>query len=308
MKHYHFNYNEKFKCIAEKCKHNCCIGWDIAIDKKSLDFYKTLEGEDSRFSTPYLNGKSFTMKNMRCVFLDDDNLCHIIKNYGEKSLCKTCKTHPRFKNFFTGITETGLGLYCEHACKIILQQKNKMRLDLIKTDNKPICLSAFEKRVLAFRKKVINIIQNRKLTLEDRLNELEQLSKIDLNKITYLEWQDFFNKLEKLPNNNMSYSIVNKAEGFLPLASEYQLQLEQLLSYLAFRHLSRGIDFLDLNVRLAFVCLSLKMINQLFCLAQEQSLNSLIEVCRFYSAEIETNDDNIFNILNKLESLITFPI
>ena len=112
MKQYEFNYNKKFTCIADKCKHNCCIGWQIDIDKKSLSHYETLKDKDNRFNDNCFLGQSFNLnENLRCPFLDGDNLCHIIKNYGEKSLCKTCKTHPRFKNFFSGVTETGLGLY-----------------------------------------------------------------------------------------------------------------------------------------------------------------------------------------------------
>ena len=166
MKQYEFNYNKKFTCIADKCKHNCCIGWQIDIDKKSLSLYETLKGIDKRFNEKSFFSGSFNLdKALRCPFLDGNNLCHIIKNYGEKSLCKTCKTHPRFKNFFSGVTETGLGLYCEHAGKIILSFKPKMKLELVKDDKKEKSFSAFEKKVLSFRKKVIAILQDKKLLM-----------------------------------------------------------------------------------------------------------------------------------------------
>ena len=30
-------YYSGFRCIADKCKNNCCIGWEIDIDKESYD-------------------------------------------------------------------------------------------------------------------------------------------------------------------------------------------------------------------------------------------------------------------------------
>ena len=126
MKQFEFNYSKKFNCIADKCKHNCCKGWQIAVDKKTADKYLSLSNDNNRFKN-CLDGQFFKMIDKNCPFLDSDNLCHIIKNYGDKALCKTCKTHPRFKNFFSDRIETGLGLYCEEAGKIILSSKSKMK-------------------------------------------------------------------------------------------------------------------------------------------------------------------------------------
>ena len=43
--HIYPDYYKKFKCIADKCKHNCCIGWEIDIDNNTYDFYKKLTGD-----------------------------------------------------------------------------------------------------------------------------------------------------------------------------------------------------------------------------------------------------------------------
>ena len=34
-----------FECIADRCKHSCCRGWDIYIDSESLKKYRTDMGE-----------------------------------------------------------------------------------------------------------------------------------------------------------------------------------------------------------------------------------------------------------------------
>lgn len=305
MKHYHFNYLEKFNCIADKCKHNCCIGWEIKVDKKSIKTYQNLASSDNRFNRA-LNGDIFNLVNTRCAFLDKDNLCHIIKNYGEKSLCKTCKTHPRFKSFFSGVTETGLGLYCEHAGKIILSNKPKMCLKLAKEDKNSKKKTKFEKQLFSFRNKAISIIQNRKIDINERLNKLKTLYNIDLKKLKFDAWIDTYLSLEKLEINEYAFSNLKQDNAFAPILINFEKEYENLLSYLCFRHLSRAIDLLDLRVRLAFCILSFYVINHIFNKCENKDLDNLVEVCRFYSSEIETNDDNIFTLLDKIESLVSY--
>ena len=38
-------YYTKFHCIADKCRHSCCVGWEIAIDPDKLVYYRSIEGE-----------------------------------------------------------------------------------------------------------------------------------------------------------------------------------------------------------------------------------------------------------------------
>lgn len=38
------DFYDKFKCIAEKCTDNCCIGWEIDIDENALEKYNAIEG------------------------------------------------------------------------------------------------------------------------------------------------------------------------------------------------------------------------------------------------------------------------
>lgn len=304
MKRYEFNYSKDFKCIADKCKHNCCIGWEIAVNKASTKKYELLKVNDARFENCVLNGAFNMQSNGRCPFLDNDNLCHVIKNYGEKALCRTCKTHPRFINFWSGMTETGLGLYCEEAGRIVLSSKQKMKLSLVKKDNKKPTLSPFEKKAIAFRNKVVKIIQDRKLTVLERISSLKPLYDIDLNKKSFDEWLNLFKSLEKLKTNDFSFDKIT-AVNFLEPDESFALNYEQLLSYLAFRHLSRAIDQLDLRVRLAFVVLSFNMINAIF-LKGDKTFSNFVESVRFYSSEIETSDDNIYKILDQIESLVSF--
>ena len=42
MKLYAPSYYKSFKCIADKCRHSCCIGWEIDIDDDTFEYYKTV--------------------------------------------------------------------------------------------------------------------------------------------------------------------------------------------------------------------------------------------------------------------------
>ena len=126
MKHYEFNYSKDFSCIAGSCKHNCCIGWQIDIDKKTFSSYQTLKETDTRFNEDNFLGQTFKLNQLlRCPFLDGDNLCHVIKNYGEKALCKTCKTHPRFKTFLQRLLKRGWGFIAKKRVELSFLQKRK---------------------------------------------------------------------------------------------------------------------------------------------------------------------------------------
>ena len=43
MKIYAPKYYGEFACIADKCTHSCCVGWEIYIDAHTMEKYKTLD-------------------------------------------------------------------------------------------------------------------------------------------------------------------------------------------------------------------------------------------------------------------------
>ena len=38
-------YYHNFKCIADKCSHSCCIGWEIDVDEVTIEKYTSLSGD-----------------------------------------------------------------------------------------------------------------------------------------------------------------------------------------------------------------------------------------------------------------------
>ena len=132
MKLYAPKYYKSFKCIADKCDHSCCIGWEIDIDDDTLVRYESLDGgygEDIKRSISYDGSPHFKLCNQdRCPHLNDQGLCKIILNLGEDHLCNICREHPRFYNY-TDIAEVGLGMSCSEAARIILSSPDYMLME-----------------------------------------------------------------------------------------------------------------------------------------------------------------------------------
>lgn len=120
-------YYAKFKCRADKCSDNCCIGWEIDIDEKTLEKYDSLSselGERIRKSIVRDEGvPHFKMNGERCPFLNEHNLCDIISSIGDGGLCGICREHPRFYNELCGLTLGGVGMSCEAAAELILSER-----------------------------------------------------------------------------------------------------------------------------------------------------------------------------------------
>ena len=45
MKIFAPDYYNKFKCIANRCKHSCCIGWEIDIDDETFEYYEDIDSD-----------------------------------------------------------------------------------------------------------------------------------------------------------------------------------------------------------------------------------------------------------------------
>ena len=105
------SYCKNFRCIADKCTDNCCIGWEIDIDTSSAEYYKTVNGsfgEKLKNNITESPAPSFILCGERCPFLNKQNLCDIIINLGEDKLCQICRDHPRYFEWFSNIKEGGI--------------------------------------------------------------------------------------------------------------------------------------------------------------------------------------------------------
>ena len=138
MKTYAPSYYRNFRCTADRCRHTCCAGWDVDIDEETLNKYRAMTGEFAGHLKKCIDfGKDphfILTKDERCPMLNERNLCELILHEGEEALCQICRDHPRLRNFWTGRIEVGLGMACEEAARLILTQKEPLRLEVIEED------------------------------------------------------------------------------------------------------------------------------------------------------------------------------
>lgn len=169
------DYYKEFHCIADRCEDTCCAGWQIVIDEVSLEKYKWMTDDYRKTVWKNINWLTGTFKQdkeKRCAFLNEDNLCDLCLNKGEKSFCKTCKTYPRHIEEFEGVREISLSVSCPEAARILLNKKDKVTYLTYERageeeyeDFDPFFFSLLEDA----RSKMLNILQDRSLPIGTRV-------------------------------------------------------------------------------------------------------------------------------------------
>lgn len=288
------DYCNAFKCIADKCKNNCCIGWEIDIDKSTADRYLTDNGV---LSNKLLNsivisdeGAYFKLdKNKRCPFLTKSGLCEIISEYGQDALCEICKEHPRFYNEYENFYEQGLGLCCEQACCDILLNDAKFYIDSIQycTEN--------EKPFIKLRQTFFDILQDREFTICERIDNL-----CDFFDITFKNFEFYKNLYLNLEILNDCWKTALKNTNSFSDVIGFDCIFEQLAVYFAYRHLQGGIYDDLLKQRIAFCILSVKMIMSVCVFNGVCDKTKILNICSTYSSEIEYSDQNIEQLLKSI--------
>lgn len=310
MKYIVPNYYKKFKCIADKCKHSCCVGWKIDIDNDTYEKYQTITGDFGNKLNKNIqvndNIAYFKLDNKdRCPFLNQNNLCDIILNIGEDYLCQICNDHPRFRNFYGGVTEIGLGLCCEAVAELIVKQTEKFSLEIIDSDNSDDYNSVDENNFFEFRSQIFDILQDRNITINQRINNVLNYCNINYVKENIIDTTKFLLSLERL--DNKWTNILNDLKKYdfseAALPSYFEIVAEQLLVYFTYRHLSGCLEDGRLLERILFIIFNYKVIEKLcrYHINKYHKLtySDIAEYARLYSSEIEYSEENIESILEK---------
>ena len=301
MKNITLNYFKDFKCKGGACKNNCCIGWEICIDKHSYKKYKRVKGDFKNILKGGIDKKtrSFIKDECgRCAFLNKDNLCDIIINLGEKALCDICRDHPRYRCFLSDRVEYGIGLSCEKAVELVLSQTEKAVEIESEIAGKEKPITDFEKDLLGFRKKVVDVLQDRNVSFCDRLNQILNLCKITKQDFDSIDVKKLLLGLEIL---NPDWKNIVKNTDFSDknvFLTKNDIQNEQICIYFIYRHLLTSLDGLDKITKTFFALLSVFVIN-----AISQKNQDFANVCRMYSAEIEYSSENLNQVFDALDSI-----
>lgn len=300
----------RFHCIADKCQHSCCVGWEIDVDAQSYAAYQAVEGEfGARLKSAIEPGECphFRLtKDERCPFLNEQNLCDMILHLGEDSLCQICRDHPRFRNFWSDRMELGLGLCCEEAVRLVLQNPKPAKLLTLETDGVDEPLEPFEQTLLSAREKAFSIVQDRSRTVEERMQILLSLFQIKLPQRTPQEWAKILFHCERLEpswEEELSYLAHYEKTASVPQLDAFEIPLEQILFYLIYRHLPHAQDERELKAYLGFAILWCEILSAILkSRAQKGTANfaTFAETVRLFSSEIEYSEENTELFLNLL--------
>lgn len=301
MKVYFPSYYNKFTCIADRCQHSCCIGWEIYLDEKTLEKYECLPFSERDEILSNIDREKMQIAltdGNRCPFLECSGLCRLISHYGEEYISDICKEHPRFYHKIGERTEGGIGASCEEAARIILTSDNydeflcidKCRIDIPEET---------ELDTLKLRQEIYSILCDRSISYHKRIDKIrEKFTQLPII-YTSAEWCEVFSELELLDESHRDIIAVGKRID----NEEYAIYLERFLAYLIFRHVSVADSHDNLSARIEFSILLAEMLENR--IAQKAFTESgIIESARIISEEIEYSEDNTATLIFEIESLI----
>ena len=172
------DYEEKFRCLAGRCPHSCCTGWEVVLDEAHAERY--LAGDDalSRRAAVAMvydeseDAFSFPLSGGRCPFLDKENLCQLHRAWGAEATPLTCQTHPRFTEEFGPFAERVLSAACPAANALLLGSREPLGFRESETGGPGEDGDPWLPYLVPFRQRLYAALQDRGRPLRARLDEL----------------------------------------------------------------------------------------------------------------------------------------
>ena len=291
MKLFAPEYYKDFKCIADRCRHSCCIGWEIDVDGDTMEKYRSLKGEYGKeiiesideSETPHFR----LVAKERCPHLDEKGLCKIITELGEGYLCHICREHPRFYNDTPYGKDVGLGMACEEACRLILSSdgyNDISEVGEIEGDEE-----YFEFDPIMQRERIYSVLSDRSVPYTSRLERIADRYGVSPRDVPDAEWREIIGGLEYLDGKHRELFLGYSSENN-PVGSSEE-KLERALAYFIYRHCSPAWDEEEFRAALGF---------SLFCERLLASVSDcgadIFECARIISEEIEYSEENTARI------------
>ncbi len=297
MKVIYPGYFKDFKCIADKCEDTCCAAWEVVVDTDSAREYRNVSGEFGNRLRREMKTDSdgdivFTLKNGRCPFLNRCNLCDIYSALGEDALCHTCKMFPRFIEEYGSTRETGLGLACPEAARIIVNSDSRELLSEINGDLPlPNSIDPEEYFNLVSLRKELFLVVDENIDFDKKLLKIlslcgeenshipsvnEYVRKLSTLDILTLRWKDILSK----PHFDKDYSQNGK-------------ELSNILYYYIYRYFLRSVFDSDVLSKARFIVMACVVINSL------NNEGDIADIAHLFSKEVEYSAENINLVLKE---------
>lgn len=308
------SYCKNFKCTANNCKDNCCIGWEIDIDEETKTFYDSVNGPfKEKLTSGIADGETpcFKLKNERCAFLNDKNLCEIYINLGEKHLCQICRDHPRYYEWFRDRIEGGTGLCCEESARLILTSGTPFSFYAIEKDDEP--LGGYDKDehdfLFSLRERFFEILENENISLSKKLHIIyNEIADAD----DFAEPFDiglFFDALYSLEEMGCDWKTTaeklkkqkDEIKSLLPIViKEYEKEFTNLAVYFIWRYLLKSLFDGMVKEKIYLLVFFLLAVACVFALQKLQNksagLEELITLAKNCSKQIEYSEENLLAI------------
>lgn len=293
-------YFNKFRCAASNCPDTCCAGWEIVVDESSIRKYGSLDSETgakirSRMTADPDGDIIFKNENGRCPFLNEKNLCDIYIHAGENYLCRTCAMFPRFEEFYGSSRETGLGLACPEAAKLIVGNADKFGLLCVKDDEPPEpneIDAQYYFDLLKIRKEIFSILDDENFGVKDRLIKILKTYQNDDNKTDIKNPFDLLEGLEILTDDWQK--IIDDHENLT--GTDYGGEYRNIAEYYIYRYLLKAVFDGDHLTKIKFCVFSCAVINRAAVTL------GLLRAAQLYSKEIEYNSFNIGQVYKSLQN------
>ncbi len=289
MKLFAPKYYKEFVCIADKCRHSCCIGWEIDIDAETAEKYSRMTegyGGEIAVSIESVEVPHFRLSDGdRCPHLDAHGLCRIITNLGEGYLCDICREHPRFYNDTPRGREVGLGISCEEACRIVLGSDSYAEISEIGEADGEEENIGFD--AIALRTHIFSILSDKSLVYEEKLRRIHGEFGVSPTDRRDSDWRELLDSLEYLDEEHRELFSVYSSDARTP--TEYEKELERALAYFVYRHCTPAADEEEFRAALGFALLCERL---LASMVKMNSSPNILGIARIISEEIEYSEDN----------------
>lgn len=228
-------YYEKFKCIADRCTHSCCVGWEIDVDGQTLARYRAAEGAAGKMLQRGLiedgDEAHFALcADGRCPHLTERGLCEIIATLGEGYLCDICREHPRFYNWQGDRMECGLGASCEEAARLILETADYRTLCPVEGTEESDEPWDFAPWIA--RDELLALLSDATVPYDERLRRLE--GKCGVLRPVWGDVRTLLDSLEYLDPSHKACLLGLKESAAVTEAQA--VACERFLAYLLYRH------------------------------------------------------------------------
>ena len=175
------------------------------------------------------------------------------------------------------------------------RKKKKTKRIVLQDDGEYGDLTEKEESLLCEREKMFSIVQNRSMSISARIRVLCKEFCDDVPQKSFGEWIDTFLSLEIMDGAWEALLREAKENGIPQEESDaFEPAWEQLLWYFIYRHVSDPEQ--GVRKKIFFSVLGVSFIRGLFAYVCKRDgkadLDSLVELCRLYSCEIEYSEEN----------------